>query len=761
MVVDYRNGWDYNIVPPTDEDPVAAVFQAHARQAIEAGWSPIPGRYQPARNRPLKDAKRPLLPGWEKFCDRVMTHVEINDILRNHPLAQLHVASGYAGVIWIDRDTDDPEINAVIDRIIGKSNVARRGSKGRADAYRVVGAGVRNEKFLSRGVDGKPGAPIMEVLAAGSSVRIPPSLHPESGKPYVWLTQATVFDTLPDELTQITAEQIEQLRVALKPWLFEKPTARPVPRIKVDPTTVGYSQRKHYQAMAESQLRRHFDDAASQRKPGRNRAIFAAVCAVGVFVHAGLLSQDRVEAAAREAARINGILCDNGAHDLAETIANGLRKSEADALPLLEDRPLPATRTRAKQVPAKVVYGGASRLDESDVLIWPELTQGGEPRIRSQPNIEAFLEYSGITLAFNAFSSRNVIRRGGAERALEDADLRALWLQADRLGLQSNQKYFSEVILNICFQHQFNPVLDYLNGLNWDGKPRLDTWLTRYVGAADTKLTRAFGVCHLIASVRRVRHPGKKHDAVLVLEGPEGAGKSTVPRILAGDDHFVDDLELGSNSKIIMEKTDDVWIVEFDEMNGMTKREFSAVKAMLSHSSDKDRLAYDRFSTRRKRKFVCFGSVNGRQWLPPEDGRRRFWPVQVGIIDHQKLIDDRDQLWAEAAHREAQGESHILPESLWAEARAEQANRVVADPWQEMLEDCLGDKWGQVETRAVWECVGVKGENRNPVHGRRIARIMEELGYTKKRRRKGGGKPLNCYVREKAEGEGEGQWMNF
>jgi predicted P-loop ATPase len=93
----------------------------------------------------------------------------------------------------------------------------------------------------------------------------------------------------------------------------------------------------------------------------------------------------------------------------------------------------------------------------------------------------------------------------------------------------------------LCEMTRFDPVLDYLTSLKWDGTQRLNRWLTTYLGADDTPLNRAFGRKFLIAMVRRAREPGCKFDFLLVLEGLQGSGKSTFAKILAGgEDNFTE-----------------------------------------------------------------------------------------------------------------------------------------------------------------------------------------------------------------------------
>ena len=89
------------------------------------------------------------------------------------------------------------------------------------------------------------------------------------------------------------------------------------------------------------------------------------------------------------------------------------------------------------------------------------------------------------------------------------------------------------VVQDLARQAGFHPVRDYLDGLTWDGTPRVDQWLVRYGGAEDCEYTRAVGVLTLVAAVRRARHSGCKFDEMLVLESSQGQLKSTALRTLA------------------------------------------------------------------------------------------------------------------------------------------------------------------------------------------------------------------------------------
>jgi putative DNA primase/helicase len=164
--------------------------------------------------------------------------------------------------------------------------------------------------------------------------------------------------------------------------------------------------------------------------------------------------------------------------------------------------------------------------------------------------------------------------------------LTAAWLQLH--GIPVNREIAGQAVQTIAREHPFHPIRDYLNSLVWDGIERIDNWLTLYLGVGPSDYVSAVGGKFLIGAVARVHRPGAKNDTCLILEGSQGALKSTALRTLAGDEFFSDDIaDLGSKDSVL--QTRGVWIIELAELDSMSKGEVSRVKAFMSRQVDRVR----------------------------------------------------------------------------------------------------------------------------------------------------------------------------
>jgi hypothetical protein len=313
-----------------------------------------------------------------------------------------------------------------------------------------------------------------------------------------------------------------------------------------------------------------------------------------------------------------------------------------------------------------------------------------------------------------------------------------------RYGFDPNDKNTRDACTQLCLENQYDPVCDYLAGLQWDGKPRLDRWMVDYLGAGDTELNRAIGRLSLIAAVRRARQPGTKFDQIVVLEGTEGRGKSTALEILAGRENFSDQKILGLSDKEQQEAMSGIWIYEIAELTGMRRAETDHVKAFASRTVDRARPAYGRFRVDRPRRAICFATTNDDEYLKSETGNRRFWPVVTGRIDLDGLRADRDQLWAEAAACEARGDSIGLPERLWEHAGAEQHARLESDSWAPLIHNYLNmpdkirDDVTIVEVLSNNQFLQIEANRIGRSEQMRASAILKRLGFVKYRKRLSG-----------------------
>jgi len=359
-------------------------------------------------------------------------------------------------------------------------------------------------------------------------------------------------------------------------------------------------------------------------------------------------------------------------------------------------------------------------------------------------NVRRVLAKEGVRLYYDEFADRSIIEGlDGFPTVLQDDAIDRLWLIAeDKYRLHIGKDKFHVIVADQARYDIRNPVQEYLGSLTWDGTPRISEWLTRYLGVADSPYSNAVGRLVLVAACRRARKPGCKFDEMLVLEGEQGKGKSIALRALAVNaDWFTEDLILNADTKKQIEQLSGKWIVEAGELKGMKGRATEFLKSFLSRQIDRARMSYGRLVKEYPRRCIIIGTTNADSYLKDNTGNRRFWPVKTETLNLLALRNDRDQLWAEAAEAEAQGESIRLDETLWAEAAGEQEQRYERDPWADELGKFIGDQKGKVRRDTLWRWLGhedarlIKQED-----GVRLSAAMGDLGFTREKRLRFGGK---------------------
>jgi predicted P-loop ATPase len=234
-----------------------------------------------------------------------------------------------------------------------------------------------------------------------------------------------------------------------------------------------------------------------------------------------------------------------------------------------------------------------------------------------------------------------------------DHSVRAIIEAPDRqggYGLKVTDRDLRAATDIVAQENTFHPVQEYLESVEWDGVPRADMLFVRYLGAADNQYHRMAARLFLMGAVTRVFEPGHKFDFVPVLEGLQGKRKSTFARVLAKHESWFAELEGNfDDTQSMVEKMQGAWILELPELQGFSRAEVTTIKGFLSRLSDKVRLAYAKRASVFHRQCVFIGTTNEDQYLRDATGNRRFWPVHCDIdeIDVDRLRGEIDQIWAE------------------------------------------------------------------------------------------------------------------
>ena len=323
-------------------------------------------------------------------------------------------------------------------------------------------------------------------------------------------------------------------------------------------------------------------------------------------------------------------------------------------------------------------------------------------------------------------------------------------------------------VAKVTDDRSYHPIREFIENLpEWDKVPRVDTLLIDYLGADDNEYVRAVTRKTLCAAIKRVLYPGCKFDSMLVLNGPQGVGKSTLIAKLAGE-WFSDSLNLGdTKDKTAAEKLQGYWILEIGELAGLKKAEVETLRSFLSRQNDIYRAAFGKRATPHLRQCVFFGTTNAESgYLRDTTGNRRFWPVKTpgtGIKHSWDLTPEFIcQIWAETLVYVKQGEKLYLSAELEALSKAEQREAMESDEREGLvrlyLDTLLPEDWDgmdiferrnfltgsdfgdtqkhgtvkrtQVSNMEIWcECFGKERANIRRTDSNELTAILARLGW--------------------------------
>jgi hypothetical protein len=282
----------------------------------------------------------------------------------------------------------------------------------------------------------------------------------------------------------------------------------------------------------------------------------------------------------------------------------------------------------------------------------------------------------------------------------------------------------------------FNPLQERLQGLRWDGVQRLETWLVRTMGAEPSEFVQLVSAKWLISCVARAMRPGCKADHVLVLQGERGGeGKSTVFELLSLEDRYYLGLSSDLGSKESKELLRGKWIVSLDELASMRRSEMAATLSFLSLRADDYRAAYGWVTEQYLRRCAFGGTVNDARFIGSDRNERRWWPVSVKPYDRTWILENREQLWAEAFVRFERGDDwHAIPWELQTQAQ---------EPFvqQDALEDTVRAWLLRTPTEQprpflvadILPAIGLRVDD--VVSAKRVAGLLRRLGCEQQGRR--------------------------
>jgi len=533
---------------------------------------------------------------------------------------------------------------------------------------------------------------------------LPPSIHPETGKPYRWIVKPPEtldqWPTPPGWLMAIWEawDKFKPQLVSVCPWA-EKQT--PAPLQHATPRThTGDSVIDAYCRAVP--LENALASAGYRRVGKRYLSPHSTTGLPGVVI--------LTEGASCWIHHASDPLCsdDTGkpvnSFDLFVTYEHGGNLSAAvkAAASITGMDRKPAAPVKSNAAVSQPVQSVAVPM--YDLL--PDCNDKGKP-LATIENVAEICRRLGVVVRYNVISKEEEVLIPGQAFSTDNGQNASFaWLMSycARFGMPTDK--LGDFLTYLAERNQYNPVAEWVLSSPWDGVSRLHLFYDTIRTAGPENLKNTMMRRWLLSAIAAAFEPaGVSAGGVLVLQGAQYLGKTKWFKSLVPDHMGLtqDGMTLRPDDRDSVKQAVSFWLVELGELDAtFRKADIAALKAFITRKNDVLRRAYARKESHYARRTVFFASVNAQEFLADPTGNRRYWTIPCCGIDHSHTID-MQQLWAEVHALYQSGESWYLEADEVASLNEHNEQFQHVDPIEQRIQ--TGLDWDEPST--IWRWVTV------------------------------------------------------
>ena len=373
---------------------------------------------------------------------------------------------------------------------------------------------------------------------------------------------------------------------------------------------------------------------------------------------------------------------------------------------------------------------------DENVMALLDVNQNGRPVestnnyvliMNNDPNINQLFIYD----VFSDKTLKNNGRFFSSWRDDDDGHLR-VYIETN-YGLYNHQKYY-DAFNTVLSQRAFHPIKHIIEKEPWDGKHRIDKFLSDILKCPNDNYHREVSRMIFYGGISRLYNPGCKFDYMPILIGSQGCGKSSIINWLALDDKYYTDIS-SIEGKDALEQLQGRWICEFAELLAMVRtKDVEAMKSFITRTTDKYRQSYGRRTHEYPRQCIFVGTTNDYNFLVDKTGNRRYLPVELGLRAGDLFKKETQvknyilQCWREALALFNDDNIYLtIPSEYYEDIKVAQDKAMQDDPKTGLIEDYLdkkniGEKVCGIEI--FTKCLNGIRKNYSQADGKEMSRFM-------------------------------------